>query len=336
MRNAVALATVFVLAGCSDPGPESNEPAQFTVRGRWPDGVAISYRIETANSPIPTDLLVQAIERAAGAWNATGIVTFHPAAVDEKTADVTLSWRRGHHGACQPFGTGADVAHSGPVKPGTFIHFDLGRTWSDASVFGTALHELGHVLGLGHSEAPDAVMSTNPDRPTELSWHDLAGLHSLYGGGTSGPGDLKISGSATKSALVLRRVAPHPACEFSVFDSDGDGDAELLVWRTDAAGHGALMIYHFNRGPALTQTFGPLHGAVAPDSDVSLVTSDSGDRYLVSTFDNGNTVVRQFDRFGIPGQPRTPTTPELLERAGRSLRGDLDGDGTSDLVLKSR
>ena len=45
------------------------------------------------------------------------------------TPTSLFGWRRGHHGACEPFGIAATVAHSGPVRPGTFIHFDADRQW---------------------------------------------------------------------------------------------------------------------------------------------------------------------------------------------------------------
>lgn len=329
---AWSLVILFGLAtGCSPPDPAEQTPAQFTVRGRWPTATAITYRIETARSPIDASSFVRAIERAAKVWSDTGVISFRAATATDSAADVTIGWRRGHHGACQPFGPGVDVAHSGPVAPGTFIHFDLGRTWTEASVFGTALHELGHVLGLGHSEAPEAVMSTNPTRPVELSLHDLAGVHSLYGDMDSletGRGDLNIGGGTT----MLRRASPHATCRRARFDTDGDGDSELLIWRIDPAGHGTLMIYHFTLGPKLARTIGPLHGAVAPGATVQFVKSEAGDRYLVSKFENGNSIVRQFDRHGIPVQPSAPLPNSLLERAEARPTGDLDGVGGPEVI----
>ena len=59
-------------------------------------------------------------------------------------------------------------------------------------------------------------------------------------------------------------MAPPSVAEYTVFDSDGDGDDEVLVWRTDRPGNGALMIYHFDTGLELSHTVGPLYGMSAP------------------------------------------------------------------------
>lgn len=338
MTRTAALAALLALAACGPaerpaaPAP----PADFTVRGRWPDPLALRYRVDAAHAPLDAAAFARAVDRAVAAWNATGVVQLRPAAADG-AADISLSFRRGHHGACEPFGPSTDVAHAGPVAPGTFVHFDAARSWSEdgangLSVFHTALHELGHVLGLGHAEAADAVMSTAMPRPAALAWHDLAGLHSLYGGGRDGDGDVHIVAAGGATAAVLRAVAPADRCEVAVFDADGDGNADVLVWRTDAAGHGALRIFSFGRGPVLQRTLGPFVGAVVPGARVGCLVAPGGERLLVSTIGNGAPLVRQFDRFAAPVLPTAPFAASVLAAAGRSLVGDLGADGRVEQV----
>lgn len=338
MTRIAALVALVALVAC-DPAVQRavpTPPADFAVRGRWPDALALRYRVDTARAPLDETAFRRAVDRAVATWNATGVVQLRPVAADG-TADVTLSFRRGHHGACEPFGPSTDVAHAGPVAPGTFVHFDAARSWSEdgasgLSVFHTALHELGHVLGLGHAEAADAVMSTALPRPAALAWHDLAGLHSLYGGGRDGDGDVHIVGPAGATAAVLRAVAPADRCEIAVFDADGDGSADVLVWRTDAAGHGSLRVFTFGRGPVLQRTFGPFVGAVVPGARVGCLVAPGGERLLVSTLGNGAPLVRQFDRFAAPVLPTAPFAASVLAAAGRSLVGDLDADGHVEQV----
>src|SRR5262249_46545974 len=156
---------------------------RFAVRGRWPGERALAYRIEPAGGPLAPDAFRAAIEGALAKWSATGFVSFHGARADE-TPDVTLAWRRGAHDSCPAFGVDPSVAHSGPVAPGTFVHFDAERDWSASglSLEQAALHELGHVLGLDHSPDETAVMYPEPSRERDqLGRSDLAGLRALYG-----------------------------------------------------------------------------------------------------------------------------------------------------------
>ncbi len=334
-----AVAALALGAACTpraDAAPAV--PADFTVRGRLAGPRTLTWRIDAERAPIAADAFARAVARAAAVWTATGVVDLRAASGGEP-ANVTLSFRRGHHGACEPFGPMADVAHTGPLGSDTFVHFDAGRQWSEhggggLSVFHTALHELGHVLGLGHAEAEAAVMSNAVARPSALSAHDLAGLHSLYGGGVDAPSDLRIVAGDGSELAVLRAVAPASCCEHAVFDADGDGAAEVLVWRTDTNGHGVLRTFGFVSGARLARTGGPFSGAVAAGAAVGFTVGADGRRLMVSTFADGARQARQFDRHGVPGDPTAVIPADVLARAARPTAGDLDGDGRPERVVR--
>lgn len=263
MRVCALLALAW-LAACSRA---EAGPARFAVRGRWPGEPRLVYRLEPENGALAPEVFARSVRAALATWSATGIVHSAEAEDTDETA-LVFAWKRGAHADCTPFGTDPSVAHAGPVGPGSFVHFDAERTWSAATLEQAALHEIGHVLGLDHSCDEGAVMHAQPGpERARLARADLAGIHSLYGGGVGAPGDLVIRSEGDDSELVLRAVAPSGTVAWAALDTDGDGDAEIVTWRTDAGGHGATWRYHFERGPhgsgrVLERVVGPLYGVV--------------------------------------------------------------------------
>ncbi|KAK6148438.1 hypothetical protein DH2020_019350 [Rehmannia glutinosa] len=105
-------------------------------------------------------------------------------------ANIPISFLRGHHGDELPFGGPNSVgglAHSFPPRDGR-IHFDAAQNWShsgDENAFDiqtVGLHELGHVLGLGHSNVHQAVMYATIafGERKKLHGDDIRGIKALY------------------------------------------------------------------------------------------------------------------------------------------------------------
>ncbi len=336
-RRRLALALLAMAAACGgEPPPAPFAP--FAIRGHL-DAPHLTWRVDASGAPIAAEAFTAAVAAAAATWNATGVVQLARAG-DGDPAELVLSFRRGHHGACEPFGASTAVAHTGPVGRDSFVHFDAARPWTAATLQRTALHELGHALGLGHSPCADAVMTTGNAVPDQLGPADRDGLHSLYGGGAIDDGDLLVAPADGGPPLVLHGIVG-PTTAYAGFDIDGDGRDELLVWCTDDRALGALALYRFAPGPRLAATAGPFAGVTTPGMQVAFAALPDGERVFVGTLTNGRHALLAFDARGtlVPYAGSTPAAA-VAAAAREQRRGDdrvdLDGDGRHEQLRRAR
>src|SRR5581483_8245210 len=71
-----------------------------------------------------------------------------------------------------------------PFVPGTLagdLFFNTRSKFTFQTLFGVALHEVGHVLGMAPSTDPHSVMFNTFDKNLALSASDVAAIQALYG-----------------------------------------------------------------------------------------------------------------------------------------------------------
>jgi hypothetical protein len=331
---------LFFLSACGG-GVPAGDVARFTVRGRWDAVTEVTYRFEPRGSPLGVEEVARELRRACAAWSNLSPIALREVG-PQQTPDVLVSFERDVHGSCKPFGRDTSVAHAGPVRAGTFLHLDADRSWSlvegapGVSLRQTLLHELGHVLGLDHSPDPLALMHSDPTVDF-IAHSDRCGLWTLYGGGEAGPGDLLVTRNG-ETCLALRGVAPPGLVAFELFDTDGDGDVELALWRTDQAGSGEFIVVHFGKGPRVVRTVGPGLGMAAPDAEVGFLLTPNGERLMLIWFPNGHRIARSFDREGRLQPFEIGSSDAAMNAAPPERRtqveGDLDGDGIRETIRR--
>jgi matrix metalloproteinase-3 (stromelysin 1) len=112
------------------------------------------------------------------------------------------------------------IAKAQTYYPGTYgnlagdVEFDDGDPWQEVGtthipdIFGAATHEIGHALGMDHSDDPTAVMYWIFQRFSgpgtgHLTADDIAGVQSIYGPGVGSVTPLSVPEPGTLVLAVI-------------------------------------------------------------------------------------------------------------------------------------
>lgn len=168
------------------------QPLQFNAPGYKWDKSRVTYKFVGHTRQLPVSSQRRAIRNAFNKWEDVIPLTF--VETNAADADILINWVWGSHGDGSPFdGLGGTLAHA--FFPGSHgisgdTHFDDQEVWTERTKEGTnleivAAHELGHAIGLGHSNVQGALMLpfySGYDPNYKLHYDDIRGAQSLYGG----------------------------------------------------------------------------------------------------------------------------------------------------------
>lgn len=232
-NNPTTPETEYRYDGLPTQNTESAAIAEYQAISRW-NTLDISYYFINGTEKLDGDTEQDIIRQAFAVWSAQTPLNFAEA-TSENDANIVIGWASGEHGDGDPFdGPGDVLAHASFPNPyddrQVFLHFDNDERWvnsesRDVDLLTVAAHEIGHTLGLAHSNDPGALMYPSYDGPRRfLGDDDIAGIQDLYG----------VSSDPQQAPDAPESQAPPPAASGEDQDQDGISDQdEVLVTGTD-------------------------------------------------------------------------------------------------------
>jgi Matrixin len=190
---------------------------------RWSHG-DLTYAINPRRCNLPGPTVVEAVTAAVRMWEAVAPEhCFRFQVSSYREADIRFEFRGNEY---PPFAgrKGWLTAANAPRASGGEVTFNETMTWTQRDLFQVALHEFGHVLGLGHTLSdPSTVMGAVRSGAETVDDATVARLRRLY--------DAEwIAGFTQHTPLAVLTRNPN---RMDIFGVSRDGGVYSAFWHGD-------------------------------------------------------------------------------------------------------
>ena len=325
--------------------PDRADQTGFALRCSW-TRTNLTYAFDRGTADIAGTGEFEAVAAAFSTWAAVSPFTFTEVAASQ-APDIVVGWRDATDPdyplmdqlAHSDYPPGCSVISSALPKP---LHFnDSQNSWAvgqasfSYDVEPVALHELGHILGLEHSDVSEAVMQPSISVRVirrVLAPDDLAGIRQLYPGVLPTEGVYTVCQKSSGRFLDAHEIEEE---DFRLVTRPAqDNDTQRWLLRPIASVH---TIRHKNSGRFLDADqsgFGDFRLVTLP------ARTDDAQRWIVMPISIGSASIRELSNnrfldayetdandFGAMTRPR---------RDSDSQRWFLSSTGPHTFTLRQR
>lgn len=279
----------------------------------------VFYYYSSVTSQLNAAAAKAEIARAMAQWAAVVKVTWAPGSSATANQTVNILWTTYAHGDAYPFtGPGGVLAHTFyPANPNPEpiagdMHLNDSETWgigTNTDLFSVTLHELGHALGLGHSDNPNDVMYPYYKLMTGLQPGDIAAIQTMYAAQT---------GSTTPAPAPTPTPTPAPtgsALSLTVNATAATTTAAAVTLTGAATGGAGTISVSWSTASSSVAVSGAAAGSAAAWT-ISSIALAVGANTITVTASAGSSHVSQVVTITRQAASTTPPTPPVTTGGG--------------------